>query len=526
MTIVSQSEGALELLHVEDLSPLTEIASQHSLALEILSFTWINAALTPSEIPLVQKRIDKVIPVLIVNFRGTDGTTFINFVADLFPRLDSGVSGTSVQSDQSRTNRLQILPSGPKWLDSLVEMLRRLVATKPTAAARAAYTQLAAALLQSYPATCPALLFKDEKNDGSDSKPFSYLFINLLLIDLKASFPSLLAQLNSSQYPATAKRLAAAFDVVSSFVAFLIRSLDEEVNTSGFSMAPDLLLKLRKDIAETISLTIEYLRDRWDASIAGASGLHPDARSGTAATSEGTRLTLTWESIKDNVHTDPLVLAGIRAMAIWIREDDNDNLRNEATGMMDMLVELYKSEPQGALDFRYPILLALEGILLTDDGPEAFLKQDGWQVVSDDLQSIVRKVAEPAGSEDVSELGEAGRGLQIVRVLLAVIDHQATSFPEEAWMKMVTITASMNIPTSTASPIILEFQIAMLQLSTALLAKASGGMMKRHITSYPALSGLVNQLSRLVKTLPDKEEAADLLGLLEDVSLDLGNLRS
>ncbi|KUJ19498.1 DUF1941-domain-containing protein [Mollisia scopiformis] len=387
-------------------------------------------------------------------------------------------------------------------------MLRKLVSTKPTAAGRAAYTQLAAALLQSYPATCPSLLF-----------------INLLLIDLRSSFPSLLAQLNNDQYPATAQRLAAAFDVLSSFVAFLIRSLDEEINTSGFSMAPDLLLKLRKDIAETISLTIEYLRDRWDASIAGAAGLHPDARSGTAATSEGTRLTLTWESIKDSVHTDPLVLAEIRAMAIWIREDENDNLRNEAAGMMDMLVELYKSESQGALDFRYPILLALEGIMLTDDGTQAFLSHDGWQVVSEDLQSIIRSIAQPEGVEETFSLGEANRGLQIVRVLLAVIDHQSTSFPEEAWMKMVTITASMNVPSTTPSPIILEFQIAMLQLSTALLSKAAGGMMKRYITSYSALSGITNQLSRLVQNLPDEVEGADLMSLLEDVSLDLGNLR-
>ncbi|KAE8454168.1 hypothetical protein EG329_005093 [Mollisiaceae sp. DMI_Dod_QoI] len=507
LTIVSQPEGSLELLNIEDLSPLTEIASQHPLVLEILSFTWVNSALTPSEISIVQRKIDQLMPILVVNFKGTDGVTFINFVANLFPKLEPGV-----------------LPSSPKWLKSFIDMLRKLVSNKPTAASRAAYTQLAAALLQAYPATCPTILFQNERDNVSDNKPFSYLFINLLLIDLRSSFPSLLAQLNSSQYPATAQRLAAAFDVLSSFVAFLIRSLDEEVSTSGFSMAPDLLLKLRKDIAETISLTIEYLRDRWDASIAGAAGLHPDARSGTAATPEGTRLTLTWESIKDQVHKDPLVLAGIRAMAIWIREDENDNLRNEATGMMDMLVELYKSTSEGSLDFRYPILLALEGIMLTDDGPEAFLNQDGWQVVFEDLQFILRSVTEQKRAEHPSSLGEANRGLQIVRVLLAVLDHQSTSFPEESWMTAVTTTASMNVP-ATPTSIVLELQIAMLQLSTALSSKAAGGMMKRYITTYSAMSGLVDQLSRLVKDLPDEAEAVDLMALLEDVSLDLGNLQ-
>ncbi len=229
------------------------------------------------------------------------------------------------------------------------------------------------------------LLFQDDASGNSDSKPFSYLLINLLLIDIRSSFPTLLANLNSAEYPSISQRLAAAFDVISSFIGFLVRSLDDK-GGSEISISPDLLLKLRKDIAETMSLAIEYLRDRWDASIAGTSGLHPSARTGTAATSEGTRLTLTWESKKDSVNADPIILAGIRALAIWIREDENENLRNETAGLMDMLVELYKSSSEGALDFRYPILLALEGIIVTEEGLDAFLGQDGWQVVFEDLQ--------------------------------------------------------------------------------------------------------------------------------------------
>jgi hypothetical protein len=97
-------------------------------------------------------------------------------------------------------------------------ILRKLISSKPTAAGRAAYTQLAAALLQGYPVTCPELMFKDDASSSMDSKPFSYLFVNLLLIDLRSSFPSLLAQLNSTDYPSTSPRLAAAFDVLSSFL--------------------------------------------------------------------------------------------------------------------------------------------------------------------------------------------------------------------------------------------------------------------------------------------------------------------
>lgn len=291
-------------------------------------------------------------------------------------------------------------------------------------------------------------------------------------------------------------------------------------------MPPDLLLKLRKDIAETTSLTIEYLRDRWDAAIAGASGLHNTARSGTASTSEGTHLTLTWDSIssKDDVKNDPLILAGIRAIAIWIREDDNDNLRNETAGLMDMFIELYKESSQGSasMDFRYPVLLALEGIMATEEGIESFLTQNGWQIVSADLESILRSTPDGQG---ISVMPAENRGLQIVRVLLAVLDHEHTAYPEENWMAIIKATAAMKAASPTTPPAVIEFQIAMLQLSTALLGKASGGMTKRHITSHAALAGIVKQLKSAVGGMDDKIEAAELMVLLDDLSLDLENLR-
>lgn len=369
------------------------------------------------------------------------------------------------------------------------------------------------------------MLFKDDIAGNSDSKPFSYLFVNLLLIDLRSTFPSLLAQLNSPEYSSTSQRLAAAFDILSSFIGFLVRSLDDEAGFPSFSMPPDLLLKLRKDIAETMSLTIEYLRDRWDASIAGASGLHPSARSGTAATSEGTRLTLTWESMKDDVMADPLILAGIRALAIWIREDENENLRSESAGLMDMFMELYKSSSSGALDFRYPVLLALEVILSSEADTDGFLGQNGWQVTFDDLQSILQDISNTSNADGSATLSQAARGLEIVRVLLAVVDHPSTSLPHEEWMEAVKVTASTKPPATTPPPLILELQIATLQLSTALLSKAAGGVQKRYVTSISALSGLTIELKTLVNGLHNKTEIAEFSGLLEDVSLELENLR-
>ncbi|KAI9641206.1 hypothetical protein NHQ30_010006 [Ciborinia camelliae] len=512
LTIVSQVEGSLELLKVEDVSPLTEIAPQYPLVLDILNYTWANGSTINTEVQAVHGSINRLIPNLLVVFKGTDAVTFLSFVASFIPKLSS-----------------EALPRSPKWLKSVTIFLRALVNRRPTLAGRVAYTQAAAALLQAYPATCPSLLFNDESLHSSDkternSKPFSYLFVNLLLIDLRSSFPSLLAKLNNSDYSNISQRLAAAFDVISSFIGYLVRSLDDE-DSNSFTMPPDLMLKLRKDIAETISLSIEYLRDRWDASIAGASGLHPSARAGTAATSEGTRLTLTWDSMEDNVTADPLILASIRALAIWIREDENENLRKESAGMMDMFIELYKISYKEEPDFRYPILLALEGIMTTEDGVEAFLNQDGWQVVCEDLASILGKTFDTSNIKNHSlVITEASRGLQIVRILLAVIDEESTSYIKQEWLTAISTTSSMKLSASTSPSVVIELHIAMLQLSTALLSKAGEGIQKRYASEQKVLTKLADQLEVVVGEMGNKNEAEEFVELLEDVILDLENL--
>ncbi|PQE21609.1 Duf1941 family protein [Rutstroemia sp. NJR-2017a WRK4] len=503
LTIVSQSEGALRLLKVDDLSPMTEIAAQNPLVLEILNFTWANASTMISEVQVVKASINELIPKLLLVFKGTDAVTFLSFIANLFPKIPP-----------------EARPGSPKWLTSLLLLLRNLVTSRPTAAGRAAYTQAAAALLQAYPETCPLLLFKDDTSKNSDSKPFSYLFINLLLIDLRSSFPSLLAKLNSSDYSSIAQRLAAAFDIISSFIGFLVRSLDDE--SASFSMPPDLLLKLRKDIAETMSLSIEYMRDRWDASIAGAAGLHPSARPGTAATSEGTRLTLTWDSMTDKVTADPLILSSIQALAIWIREDTNENLRKESAGMMDMFMELYRMSSEQETDFRYPILLALEGIMSLEDGVESFLNHDGWQIVSEDLTTILKNTERCTPFTERFVISESARGLQIITILFAVVENDAPWRMEnppvivkEEWMNIVAAAARMSIPESSMPPIVFELRLGMMQLCATLARLAGVGMRKRFEGQFKEIKGLVGPLRKRIRELGDREEAEVLGGILD-----------
>jgi len=263
------------------------------------------------------------------------------------------------------------------------------------------------------------------------------------------------------------------------------------------------------------------LRDRWDASIAGAAGLHPDARTRTSATSEGTRLTLTWESMEDDVPSDPLILAATRSLAIWLREDENENLRNESAGLMDMFVELYRESSAEAVDFRFPILTALESVMTTEDGVDNFLNQNGWSILSGDLFSIQPSIS--SGMQRIAQT--ASRGIEVIRVLLSVIDHESTIEPREDWMDIVKVTASMNPDGGLQDPVITEFQVAMLQISAALLTKAGSGMQKRYAPSVPAIIGLAKTLRTRVERDLTGPVADDLSESIDDVVMGLDNLR-
>lgn len=346
-------------------------------------------------------------------------------------------------------------------------------------------------------------MFTDTKKED---KPFAYLLINLLLIDIRSSAPSLLEQLNTPGYSATSRRLASAFDVICIFIGYLVRSLDDE-SLDGLVMSPDSLLKLRKGISDTMSVTVEHLRDRWDAAVAGAMGLHPDARSGNAETWTGSHRTLTWDSVANAADDDPLVLSAVRALALWLREDENELLRKEATGLVDMLMDLYRSAP-GKLDFRSPVLVALEALVVLDQGRELFLRHEGWQILSRDLTEIL------GNASPVSVAGEASRGTEIVRILLVVAEQESGGTAEE-WMGLVTTVAAWDLSAQGQPPEVHEFQVAVLQLCCTLLVRTSRGVQNTYRHSIDAVSGVATQLSRCIgRDSPAREAMEDVIDTL------------
>jgi hypothetical protein len=308
-----------------------------------------------------------------------------------------------------------------------------------------------------------------------------------MLVDIKSSIPSFQEILNSSHYPATATRIASTYDIISAFIGFLVNVLDREESPSGDSklslpFSPSSLLQLRADISETISLTIEHLRDRFDASVAGASGLHPSARS-RAEASPTAPLAITWDSSFSPMPQDHLTLGQIQTLALWLHEDDNDNLRKEAAGIMDVMLSLFSSE-DGTLDFRAPVLMCLESIIIVPEGVNAFLAADGWSLLAKDLRNIVLG----------NSLDARQRGIDIVRVLLEIVQSDITGPSKEDWMHLVKLAARPDYPSPSREAGALDLRIAVAQLAVELLARAPRGVRRKYLAVAQALSRIIQAM--------------------------------
>ncbi|KAI1484094.1 DUF1941-domain-containing protein [Daldinia eschscholtzii] len=489
LALVATPGGAKSFvdLDIDDWTPLIEIAPEHSHVLTIFIWAWERG---PSNLEdeaareSMRAKIDQGIQSFVSSFIGTDATSLLEFISHILRNLNEN-----------------LIPQNPKWLGSVTKLIRNLSTNRPTAASRSAYTNCAGALLLIYPELTPQLLFLDEKDS---SKPFSYLFINLILVDLRATLPSLLGKLNDPEYPRISQRLTSALDILTAFIGHLISWMEELDNPkpnakpsdSWLKMSPDLVLKLSSSIAETLSVTMEYLRDRWDASVAGARGLHPEARTGSAHTDFGSHKTLAWDVKDENAATDAFILSAIRAVALWVRDDDGDVLRKEGAGLMDMFMELYQSsgssssQPSG-LDYRLPILAALEGVLRTAKGVEAFKSYEGWKILSGDML----KILEESSSSTALQEADVIRGTRIALVLQIVAENEGAT-PED-WMGVVTAVAAYDVPiveSGVRDQLLLDFQADVLQLVTTLLSNANPGMRRRYVHSAHAIRGIAEQL--------------------------------
>ncbi|KAI1104215.1 DUF1941-domain-containing protein [Jackrogersella minutella] len=512
LTLITIHEGAKAFanLDVDDWTPLIEITPEHSHIFTIFVWAWIKgtAGLKDGQArEAMRAKIDGGIQALVSSFIKTDATSLLDFISHILRNLNEN-----------------LIPRSPKWLGSVTKLIRNLATNRPNAASRSAYTNCAAALLLVYPESAPRQLFFDEKKS---SKSFSYLFINLITVDLRATLPSLLSKLNDPNYPLISQRLTSALNILTVFISQLIGWMEELDNSkpgkaleySWLKMPPELVLKLSSSIGQTLSVVIEYLRDRWDASVAGAQGLHPNARTGSAHTDFGSHKTLAWDTKDGNAATDSFVLSAIRAIALWVRDDDGDVLREEAADLMDMFMELYQSNSLtpthlSGLDYRLSILASLEGILRTARGMEAFNERNGWKTLAVDMLEILQL----SSTRNLLPEADILRGSRIALVL-QIVAASEESTPED-WMSIVTGVAAYDVPNRSGDPKIeslLDFQMDVLQLTAMLVENASPGMKKRYRHSIEAIQGIITLLRSCA------ESGSDTAKELEEVYSTLGS---
>jgi hypothetical protein len=382
-----------------------------------------------------------------------------------------------------------LIPQEPRWLNPLVDFIRNLATAKPTAAGREAYTNCAANILVTYTESASRELFS---HGSPSSKSFSYLFINLILIDIRSSLPSLLEKLNTPEYPAVSERLTSALIILSFFISFLLQQMElQEADTSfssTFNMSPDLIIKLNHSIAETLALVVEFLRDRWDAAVAGAQGLHPEARDGEAHTASGSLRTLAWDSKHEPATEDRLLLAALRVLGDWLREDDGELLKKETTSLMDMLMDLY-STPGVEITSRPLVLGVLDGITQTEDGIMSLLGHNGWSILSKDLLGILNRVPAPHVLE--YELG------QHIAAILTILTESRGTTPEE-WLDLVTGVAAYNAEDFDNHPPLQlqQLWVDIFQLAVTLLVNAPPGVKKRYVHSASSLVEIASSVRR------------------------------
>ncbi|KAL7274099.1 hypothetical protein RUND412_003020 [Rhizina undulata] len=430
-------KGSEAILSSPDLLSLVQASIEHENSLQVLQYSFVNSISSPE---LLQERLKSFLPSLCEYLSASENALrlrILGFLSELLTRMPS-----------------EYLPSDTTWVIQIYQCIQTTITSAHASKERHACIIIAASLLHKYP---PTLLFRSKASAkaAASSKPFVYFFMQLVLIDIRASFPSLLEQIASPSYGTIAHRLASDFDIVGAFLGYLVMS--EEIEK--LEIDTDLLLKLQRDIGETFGLTIEFLRDRWDAAYAGAAGFEPGYEKDVPKS-------LAWESnLEGGLERDPLVMAAIRALSLWLREDDS--LRKEAGGLTDLFLGLWTKGAEAGVDYRSWIIGALQGTVWEKNGQEMFKKSGGWDLVWGDLKRIYRSCNVSEEEEEVRlAIEEAGVLTEFVRGVEA---------SEESWVKDVVKVANIK----GSSGVRLELDAAVLRLASVCLANVHKAVRKK-----------------------------------------------
>ena len=410
----------------------------------------------------------------------------------------------SPQTDEKFIGRFPVLMSilhstSPKMRDHIMEIIHCLVMT---------------------PEGRSAIFETGPLASNLDQPPLSYLLLTIIHADIMATVPDPQESLHSDDYDTTSSRLVNGYDVISSFIGYLITGMDANDGGDELSlpMLPDLLLKVQGKITDILNVTIEHLRERYDASAPGALGPHASAPSSKGSTFGGPS---TAAEASGTMLDDPLTLSQIQTLSLWLANEEKESLRKAAAGIMDVLKTVY--QPIGAGHFwatkhfqaQCCVLEALSGITQTTEGVSTFLREDWWTTLTEDLEELV--------SFPLSIGKQEARGITILNILVTVLHSGATPPPKEQW-----ISGMLNISNELMKSADLqhrwELAVGMCDLVVSLFERTTLDIRDRY---HQPVMHLLNTIQHLLKneTSLKDEVNRQVRKDLENVVRDLGAMR-
>ena len=317
----------------------------------------------------------------------------------------------------------------------------------------------------------------------------------------------------------------------------------------SISIDPNTLLKLRGEIGETFSLTNGFLRDRWDAAYAGTAGYEMDiSDDGTSKRRKPDEpLNLTWDTkaIEGGTIRDPLVISAVRALSLWLREDDS--LRKEASGLMDLFLGLWKQSievshhssaliPGGVVgvDYRLWLIGALEGTLCEKRGREEFQKQGGWEYIWSDIKKAYSSSSSPHSStsspfpprppsppsfEQEESLKLAAEELRLLLDYVHASSFMKIPFLDDKIREVVRTARVSGKP-----GVWVGLDVGMLRLAVGLLQKLPGDSRLRRGEESEKVIGLGRELKRIVEMMKGPRRDEEKVDEQEEVVYQLAEL--
>ncbi|KAL8663960.1 MAG: hypothetical protein Q9168_007999 [Polycauliona sp. 1 TL-2023] len=309
------------------------------------------------------------------------------------------------------------ISDAPDWLVPLTQSLLGITSVECTDAPRTqnAIVNLSAALVRCYPSHSPPLLYGGPPfaELPIDTEPLAWMFLQDQLIDIRTSIPTLMNSADGD-HKSTLMRLAGCYGLIAAFTKFLVKSVggaaeldnafankaevsqgirsQPESKSGGFHELPydpSLLLRIREEISNVCSLTMEYLLDRFEAWDADKTIRRAPRGVGSASD----RFEFVHKNTVPSMTEDPMVMEQLKMLAFWLREDDGEVLRKEAAGIMvQVSLGLYGTTEE----LRTPLLIILAQCSLVPHALDRIRRSSGWKALFSDLSSIT-------GSRDVDE---------------------------------------------------------------------------------------------------------------------------